>query len=182
MSKNIQITAESIKQALESNPTSLTGLWKALGGSGSVSGSSSKRMREAFSGIEEILAGNKAGTAKPEEAVVSMMTKRVQKVSQKPSNSPAKNDIPRHPKNPFRHSETGYGLLVDLIANAGTAGIGKEDLLADYCGISGKKLQNAKYDLAVINSAREDSNKRHRACADSFTIMKEGECFRIRFD
>ena len=82
---------------------------------------------------------------------------------------------------PFREG-SGYGLLLDLIAEAGAKGIGKEDLLKAYCKATGKDLTHAKYDLAVINSAREDSDKRHRSCADSFVILKEGDCFRVRFE
>ena len=174
MSKTIEITAESIKKALESKPTSLTGLWKALGGSGSVSGSASKRMRNEFPGLEAILAENKEKTAKADGAVEPTKGKRGQK-----GEKSIKSAIPRHPKNPFRPG--GYATLVDLIAAAGSKGIGKEDLLKAYCKASGKDLTHAKYDLAVINSAREDSDKRHRSCADSFTLLKEGDCFRVRF-
>ncbi len=180
MSKTIQINAESIRKALESSkPTSLTGLWKALGGSGSVSGSAAKKMRGAFNGVEAILAENKAGTAKAEGAVVPLKGKQVRKADKKPAKSP-KSTIPRHPKNPFREGSS-YGLLVDLIAAVGSKGIGKETLLAEFCRISGKDLQHAKYDLAVINSASETSERRHRSCADSFTILRETDNYRIRF-
>ena len=180
MSKTIKIDAETIKNALESNPTSLTGLWKALGGSGSVSGSASKRMRNEFPGLEAILAENKAGTAKAEGAVVSTETKQVQKADKKPAKAPKKSAVPRHPKNKFREG-SGYGLILDLIADAGSKGIGKEDLLKAYCKETGKDIVHAKYDLAVINSASETSEKRHRSCADGFTILKEGDNYRIRF-
>lgn len=181
MSKTIEINAETIKKALESKPASLTSLWKALGGSGSVSGSVSKKMREAVPGIEAILAENKAGTAKAKGQVVSPKAERAQKAEKKPVKAPKKSPVPRHPKNPYRNSDSGYGLLLDLIANAGSKGIGKEALLSKYCEISGKDLQHAKYDLAVINSASETSDKRHRSCADGFTILKEGDNYRIRF-
>ena len=181
MSKTIQITADAIKKALESsNPTSLTGLWKALGGSGSVSGSASKKMREAVPGIEAILAGNKAGTAKAEGPVVPTKSKRGQKGDKKSAKPAAKTGIPRHPKNPFRDG-SGYGLLVDIIASAGSKGIGKEELLKAYCKATGKDIVHAKYDLAVINSASETSERRHRSCADGFTILKETDNYRIRF-
>ena len=181
MSKTIEINAESIKKALESSkPTSLTGLWKALGGSGSVSGAVAKKMREEFSGIEEILAENKAGTAKAEGTVVSAKAKRLPKTDKKPAKASRKSAVPRHPKNPFREG-SGYGLLVDLIASVGSKGIGKETLMAEFCRISGKDLQHAKYDLAVINSASETSERRHRSCADGFTILRETDNYRIRF-
>ena len=179
MSKTIEINADSIKKALESKPTSLTGLWKVLGGSGSVSGSASKKMREAVPGVEAILSANKAGTTKAEGKVVPPKSKRGQKGNKKTVKS-SKSTIPRHEKNPFREG-SGYGLLVDLISAAGSKGIGKEELLSKYCEISGKDLQHAKYDLAVINSASETSDKRHRSCADGFTILKEADNYRIRF-
>ena len=181
MSKTIEINADSIKKALESKPTSLTGLWKALGGSGSVSGSASKRMREAFSGIEAILAKNKVGADKSKGKVVPTKSQHGQKGDKKTAKAPKKSSVPHDSSNPFRKWDSGYGLLVDLIANAGSNGIGKEMLLSEYCRITGKDLQHAKYDLAVINSASKDSDRRHRSCRDGFTIIKEGENFRIQF-
>ena len=180
MSKTIEITADSIKEALDYKPTSLTGLWKALGGSGSVSGSAAKKMREAAPGIEAILAENKEKTAKADGAVEPLKPKPAKKADKKPAKAVAKSKYPRHPKNPFRQG-SGYGLILDIIADAGSKGIGKEDLLKAYCKATGKDIVHAKYDLAVINSAREDSDKRHRSCADSFTLLKEGDCFRVRF-
>ena len=181
MSKTIEIKAETIKKALESKPTSLTGVWKILGGTGSVSGSASKRLRKAWPGIEAILLENKAETAKADGAVEPLKPMPAKKADKKPAKAVAKSKYPRHPKNPFRQG-SGYGLILDIIADAGSKGIGREDLLKAYCRASGKDLTHAKYDLAVINSAREDSDKRHRSCAGSFTLLKEGDCFRVRFD
>lgn len=180
MSKTININAETIKTALQSSkPTSLTGLWKALGRSGSVSGSASKRMRNEFPGLEAILAENKAGTAKAEGDEVSPKSKPAKKADKKPAKS-HKSTVSRHSKNPFRDGSS-YGLLVDLISAAGSKGIGKETLLAEFCRLSGKDLQHAKYDLAVINSASEDSDKRHKSCADGFTIVRTVDNYRISF-
>lgn len=181
MSKTIEINAESIRKALESSkPTSLTGLWKALGGSGSVSGSASKKMREAVPGIEGILAGNKAGTAKSEGAVVPLKGKQVRKADKKPAKSP-KSTIPRHPKNPFREG-SGYGLLVDLLAQAGAKGIGKPELIKAYAKASGKDEQHSKYDLAVILSASTNSERKHRSCRDGFTLTRTNDHLTIFFD
>lgn len=181
MSKTIEINADSIKKALESKPTSLTGLWKALGGSGSVSGSSAKKMREAVPGIEAILAGNKAGTANAEGPVIPTKSKRGQKGDKKPARAPKKSAVPRHPKNPFREG-SGYGLLVDLLAHAGSKGIGKPELIQAYAKTSGKDEQHSKYDLAVLLSASTDSEKKHRSCRDGFSILREGDHLQIRFD
>lgn len=181
MSKTIEINAESINKALESKPTSLTGLWKALGGSGSVSGSASKKMREAIPGIEAILSANKAGTAKAEGSVVPTKSKREQKGDKKPAKAPKKSAVPRHPKNPFREG-SGYGLLVDLLAHAGPKGIGKPELIKAYAKTSGKDEQHSKFDLAVILSASTDSEKKHRSCRDGFSILREGDHLQIRFD
>ena len=183
MSKTIQLNAESISKALESTKcTSLTGLWKALGGSGSVSGSASKRMREAVPGVEAILAENKAnaGSVKSERPVVSPKAKRSPKADKKPAKASKKSAIPRHPKNPFREG-SGYGLLVDIIADAGADGIGKETLLKKYCRLKNKSEKLARYDLAVINSGVAGGT-RHRSMRDGVTVIKDMDNFRIRFD
>ena len=182
MSKTIEINAESIRNALESSkPTSLTGLWKALGGSGSVSGSSAKKMREAFPDIEAILAGNKAGTAKSEGGDVSPKSKPAQKAEKKPAKAPKKSAVPRHPKNPFREG-SGYGLLVDLLAQAGSKGIGKPELIKAYAKATGKDEIHCRYDLAVILSASSDSERKHRSCRDGFTLTRTNDHLTIRID
>lgn len=175
MSK-IDISQQKIIVALESrSPKSLSELFRILGGH-KLSGKIARQIRLAVPGIEKILAENKGKTAKAEGEEVSSKSKPAHKTDKKP----AKAAVSRHPKNPFRDGSS-YGLLLDLISAAGSKGIGKETLLAEFCRISGKDLQHAKYDLAVINSAREDSEKRHRSCADGFTILKEGDNYRIRF-
>ena len=179
MSKSVQIDAETIKKALESNPTSLTGLWKALGGSGSVSGSASKRMRNEFPGLEAVLAENKGKTAKAEGSEETTATKPAKRAEKKPSKS-SKSAVPHDSRNPFRKSDSGYGLLVDLIAAAGSKGIGKEDLLKAYGKISGKDLTHAKYDLAVVTSAAV-GRTRHRSMKDGVTIILDGANYQVRF-
>ena len=139
-------------------------------------------MRELVPNVDELVARNKAkaeeakGEGEPQEGR-KFRTSNTSKVPKKIAKA---GKVPRHPKNPFREG-SGYGLLLDIIADAGGLGIGKPDLLKSYCKISGKDEQHAKYDLAVINSARQDSDKRHRSAADGFTILKEGDCFRVRF-
>lgn len=187
---NAQITRESLILIFEAkSPQSLTEVYRLLGGKGKLSGSTASRMRKLNPNIDEIVANNKAkakaeGASKdgtePKGNQPTLQPSGKPKATKKPSKTSAKSKVPRHPKNPFRPG-SGYGLLLDLIANAGSKGIGREDLLKAYCKASGKDLTHAKYDLAVINSAREDSDKRHRSCADSFVILKDGENYRARF-
>lgn len=179
MSKTIEITAETIKQVLESTKcTSLTTLWRALGGSGSVSGASAKKMREEFSGIEAILAENKGKSANAEGSVEPLKSKPAKKADKKPVKAPKKSAVPRNLKNPFREG-SGYALLVDLLAAAGS--IGKPEVIKAYCKASGKDEIHARYDLAVILSASTDSEKKHRSCRDGFSILREGDNLRIKF-
>jgi hypothetical protein len=182
MSKTIKIDAETIKQALQSSKlTSLTGLWKSLGGSGSVSGSASKKMREAVPGIEKTLAENKGKTAKAEGSVETTAGKRLPKTDKKPAKATKKSAVPRNLKNPFREG-SGYSLLVDLLANAGSKGIGKPDLIKAYAKATGKDEQHCKYDLAVILSASSDSERKHRSCRDGFVLNRTNDHLSIRFD
>ena len=178
----IELSKEKIVEVLESQkPVSLTEIYRHLGGQGKLSGSTAGKMRTLVPDIEKVVAGNKAGAVqsdgKPE---ATSRTFKTSKAAKKTPKAVANSKVPRHKDNPFRPG-SGYGLLLDLIANAGEKGIGKPDLLKSYCKISGKDEQHARFDLAVINSARQDSDKRHRSCADGFTILKEGDNYRVRF-
>ena len=180
MSK-IDISQQKIIVALESrSPKSLSELYRILGGD-KLSGKIARQIRLAVPGIEKILAENKGKTEKAEDDEVSTKSKSAPKAEKKPAKAPKKSPVPHDSRNPFRKWDSGYGLLVDLIANAGQKGIGKEDLLKAYCKATGKDIVHAKYDLAVINSASETGEKRHRSCADGFTILKETDNYRIRF-
>lgn len=177
-----QITRESLVLIFEAkSPKSLTEVYRLLGGKGKLSGSTASRMRKLNPSIDEMVANNKAkekaeGTPKEEKPTPQACRK-----SKKPAKTSAKSKVPRHKDNPFRPG-SGYGLLVDIIAAAGPKGIGKEDLQKEYAKCSGKDLTHTKYDMAVINSASKDCDHRHRSCRDGFTIIKEGDNFRIRFD
>ena len=176
MSK-VELSPQKIIIALESrSPTSLSEVYRILGGTGKLSGTLAAKIRAAVPYIEKTLAENKGKAEKAKGEEVSSKSKPAHKTDKKP----AKAAVSRHPKNPFRDGSS-YGLLLDLISAAGSKGIGKETLLAEFCRISGKDLQHAKYDLAVINSASETSDKRHRSCADGFTVLKETDNYRIRF-
>ena len=178
----MELSKEKIVEILESkSPKSLTEVYRLLGGGNKLSGSTAKKLRETAPGIEGILAGNKAGTAKSERLVAMPKEKRVQKAVKKVAKSPRKSTVDRHPKNPFR-AGSSYGLLVDLIASAGSKGIGKPDLIRAFSKASGKDETHARYDLAVILSASTDSERKHRSCRDGFALIREGDHLRIKFD
>lgn len=178
----VEISREKIIIALETRaPKSLTEIYKILGGKGAVSGTVAAKMRELVPGVVERLAENKGKTVKAEGSVVSTETKRLPKTDKKPAKAPKKSAVPRHPKNPFREG-SGYGLLVDLLAQAGAKGIGKPDLIKAYAKATGKDEQHCKYDLAVILSASTDSERKHRSCRDGFVLNRTNDHLTIRFD
>ena len=174
----IEITADAINKALaEHKPTSLTGLWKALGGKGSVPGSTAKKMREAVPDILERLEANK-----PLETLKSKPTTEKKTTKPTPKSTGFKSGkFPRNPKNPFREG-SGYGLLTDIIASSGSNGIAKDEVVKAYCKATGKDAQHARYDLAVILSASTDSERKHRSCRDGFSVLREGDNLRIKFE
>lgn len=180
----VESNQQKIIIALESrSPKSLTEVYHILGGAGKLSGSIAKKMRELVPGIEERLASNKAGagTAKSEGSEIQLKSKPAQKADKKPAKAAAKTNILRHPKNPFRVGSS-YGLLVDLLASVGPKGIGKPDLIKAYSSASGKDETHCRYDLAVILSASTTAEKMHRSCRSGFSILREGDHLRIRFD
>ena len=172
MSK-VVISEKKVAAILKKSPKSLTEIYRLLGGSGKLSGSVATRLRDSVPRLEAILAKNKAKTSKSPPKVVPPKAKPAKKASKATK-------YPRHPKNPFR-PQSGYSLLLDIISASGSKGIGRENLLQDYCKASGKDLKHAKYDLAVINSAQEGGN-RHKSAKDGFTIIKTVDNFRIKFD
>ena len=178
----VEINYQKIIIALESrNPKSLTEVYRILGGAGKLSGSVAKKMRELVPGIEETLARNKAGEGEAEEKPRATIPKSGKSgKGAKTISKASKAKVPRHPKNPFREG-SGYGLLLDLIANAGSKGIGKEDLLKAYCKATGKDLIHAKFDLSVINSGEAGRN-RHRSMKDNVTIIREADNYQVRID
>ena len=172
MSK-IEITADAINKVLETaKPTSLTGLWKLIGGKGSVPGSTAKKMREVVPDIVERMVGNKPlKTSKAEKNTTKTAPKAIGFKSTK---------FPRHEKNPFRPG-SGYGLLTDIIASSGSSGIAKDEVIKAYCKATGKDAVHARYDLAVILSASTNSERKHRSCRDGFSVLREGDNLRIKF-
>ena len=181
MSK-VELSPQKIIIALESrSPKNLSEVYRILGGTGKLSGTLAAKIRAAVPYIEKTLAENKAGAAKAEGEEVSTKSKPAQKAEKKPAKAPKKSPVPRHPKNPFREG-SGYGLIVDLLAQSGAKGIGKPELIKAYSSASGKDETHCRYDLAVILSASTSSEKIHRSCRSGFSILREQDHLRIKFD
>ena len=177
MTDKTQLTEELVRQAIkDSGANSFTSLYRALGHKAKPNGKATATIKALVPEIEELLKANKPeGTPKSEPS------------SEKKSNKPTpkatgfkSTKFPRHPKNPFREG-SGYGLLTDIIASAGTEGIAKPDVLKAYCKATGKDDIHARYDLAVINSASTVSERKHRSCRDGFSILRDGDNLRIKF-
>ena len=175
MSKKPQsITESRVIEALNATrPTSLTALYRAMGGQGSVPGSTGKKIREIVPDIAERLEANKAvGTSK---------SKRVKapKSLQPSGKSRSQKKWPRHRLNPFREG-SGYATAFDILAGH-KDGLHKAKWSELYCKATGKDAAHARYDLAVLLSARDSSkSERHRSCRDGFWIQRENDHVKVR--
>ncbi len=173
MSKSVQITVESISKALESSkPTSLTGLWKALGGTASVSGSAASKMRELVPGIEERLASNKAGEMNAEEKPRPTIPKSGKTGRGAKKNSKAM--YARCAKNPFREG-SNYALAFDVLASF-PEGLPLPTWRELYAKAARKSLTLASYDIQVLLTAKDTpTGERHRSCRSGFYIEREAD-------
>ncbi len=88
-------------------------------------------------------------------------------------------NLPRHPKNPFRPG-SGYGLLVDILASE-RLGIYKQALVSMYRIITNKTEARVGYDLAVIATAQRGIT-RHKSCQEGFFVIKQGDVYSIEFE
>ena len=169
MSKSVQITAESISKALESSkPSSLTGLWKALGGTGSVSGSAAKKMREAVPGIEAILAKNKAGDPVKPEPVAKPGKPKVRK--------------PEEPASTPYRKGSAYSKVYQILMEH-PDGISRADLIREAARRCKKPASRSAFDVAVVVSPREScTGPRHRSARDGYFLEVEGSCLKLRTD
>ena len=167
MSKTIEINAESIKKALESSkPTSLTGLWKALGGSGSVSKSASQRMRKAVPEVEKILAGNKSGDPMKPEPVAKPKKPKVLQFEEAEST-------------PYRKG-SAYSRIYQILMEH-PDGISRADLIREAARRCKKPASRSAFDVAVVVSPREScTGPRHRSARESYFVKVEGSCFTLR--
>lgn len=171
MSKSVELSPESIENALaQGSPTSLTALWKILGGKGSVPGSTAKRLRELVPGLAERLAGNKpAKTAKPTPAPKPKAAPRKPKAAPKADGE----------QTPYR-SGSAYS-KVYLILQAHPEGIKRDDLVRLAAKACHKPLRLSTFDVSVVVSPSESlDGPRHRSARPGYWVEKVNQFCRLR--
>ena len=195
MKKAKEITKKAVQVILKrQHPKSMTAISKALGRKGSISGSLSKRIKEWFPNIDEILKSNQA-ISEISEVSESNDASEINEISEtnetsetKSVEKPAKKAVaktsskyPRHPKNPFRVGSS-YAKAFDILA-AYRKGMHRTLLGEVLAKETGKDLKRASYDAAVILSAKEsNTGPRHRSCRDGFWIQRENDHVQLVID
>lgn len=176
----IELNQQKIIIALESrSPKSLTEVYRILGGTGKLSGSVAKKMRELVPGIEETLARNKAGEIKADEKPRPTIPKSGK--SEKATKKNSKATYLRCDKNPFREG-SNYSLAFDILASS-KDGLSLAEWRERYAKAARKPLKLAGFDTQVLLTAKDSpTGERHRSCRDGFYIEREGDHVRIRFD
>jgi len=154
------ITREILVAALEkSHASSLTQLHHALGGKGSVSGSTGKKFKSLVPEIGDLLAKNKGSAT----AMVRADKKTARAASSK--------KYPRSRKNPFREGSS-YAVVFDVLA-AHPNGLHREKLVAECARLTRKDIKHSSYDCSVLLSASDSVNgPRHRSCQNGFWCQK----------
>ena len=157
MSKK-QLSKESILKALgASNATSLTALHKAMGGKGSVPGSTSKRMRELVPDLTDRLLANKGEKPQPTTA------------RKKSTKALPPSKYPRHSSNPYR-AGSSYGLCYDILAGH-KDGIRRDELIGILAKEGRTTATRAGFNVSVVLSSRESATgPRHRSARQGYFV------------
>lgn len=169
------ITKSRIERALKSSGAStMTALYRSMGGKGSMPGSTSKKIRSLVPDITDKLAANRSPAAKATKKSPPRKKPATKKVSGKMS-------YPRARANPFRDG-SGYALAYDVLA-AHKAGMRRDELVEIYASVSTKSLKKAGYDVAVVLSAKDSpTGPRHRSCREGYWIEKTNDHVNLRLD
>lgn len=170
-SKRIEVTAESIGKAIKAGASSLTQVWRVLGGAGNVAGSTAARMRELVPGIDALTAANKdakqgaTGSGKHKDA-----SKKLAESAPSGTEAP-----PRHPSNPYRLNSL-YGTILDCMAtpDALKTGTSRGKLTAMAAAILKRDPRLVAYGVTVVCSPKDTSPtcERHRSCREGYGIQK----------
>ena len=175
----IELSKESIVGVLESkSPKSLTEIYRHLGGTGKLSGSVAKMMRELVPGIEERLASNKAGQGDAEEkpqATIPKSGKTGKGVKSGKSRVHQPEDVE---STPYRKG-SAYSKVYQILAEHPN-GISRADLIREAARRSKKPASRSAFDVAVVVSPREScTGPRHRSARDGYYVKVEGSCYTL---
>lgn len=181
------ITKEAVETAIAKGAVSISGVWKALGGKGNISGSTTKKIRVLVPDIQDRLDSNKKkptdipGVPKEPSAPVTPTTKPAKDAKPKEAMPIRKSKFPRHPQNPFRNG-SAYAICFDIMA-AHPDGIARDKLLPLLGKETDKDEKHAAYDLSVLLSAKESpTGPRHRSCREGFWVKKEHQHYSLMLD
>jgi len=169
MSKR-SLTKESILKALEaSKATSVSALYRAMGGGNSIPGSTARRIRSLVPDIGERLETNKSGKPNAKESIEPKSRAATRHSS----------PYPRHPANRYREGSS-YALAFDILA-AHPSGLSRQRLLEMYAKASGATQDRARFNLAVVLSPRESATgPRHRSAREGYWIEMQNNFVRLR--
>ena len=176
------ITKSRIERALKSSKaTTMTALYRAMGGKGSVPGSTSKKIRALVPDIGQKLAANKSAAAKGTKKATKKPAPRKPVAKKGGGRSSGNKSYSRAKSNPFREG-SGYAQAYDVLA-AHKAGMRRDQLVELYASVSTKSLKKAGYDVAVVLSAKESpTGPRHRSCREGYWVEKTNDHVRLRLD
>jgi len=175
----VTITRESVIQIIEQQHVkSVSAIYKSLGGTGNVSGSTAKKIRELVPDVAARLAANKSdSSATP--STLSATDTAAKKPTVKKTGKAGK--YPRAEGNPFREGGIGgYHRVYDILA-AHPKGLPRQKLVEIYSAVSRKNLTKSGFDVSVVLSAKDSpTGPRHRSCQEGFFCERENEFVRLR--
>ena len=167
-----------------------------IGGSGNISGSTAKKIRELMPDIQDRLNANKnkptdmpGVPTEPSSQATSVVapvksvkpTKATTAVKPKKTKEPKptrKSKYPRHPRNPYRIG-SNYGLAFDVLV-AHPTGIGRDELINLLRKENGKDVKHTLYDLSVVLSAKESpTGPRHRSAKDGYYVERQYHHYKL---
>lgn len=173
MSKPQEITKKAAEEIInKQHPTSLTQISKALGREGSISGSLTKKIKEWFPNIDEILKSGKG----------SKSTKAAKKSTEAKKTKEPKRKFTIHPANPFRPGSS-YHACFNILGKFMKAGLHRKKLVELLARETGKDETRAGYDAAVLLSAKEsNTGPRHRSCKEGFWVRRTNDHVQLVVD
>ena len=175
----VEINQQKIIIALESrSPKSLTELYRILGGTGKLSGSVAKKMRELVPGIEERLASNKAGVGEAEEQPPATIPKSGKSEKGAKSRKPKGHQPDEAESTPYRKG-SAYSKVYQILAEHPN-GISRADLIREAARRCKKPAGRSAFDVAVVVTPREScTGPRHRSARDGYFLEVQGSCYTL---